>query len=143
MSLVSLDHVVEIVAAYVSHNAVGMTDLTKVIGDVHRAIVQLATGATVEPVVALVPAVSIRQSIKPDFIVCLEDGKKFKSLKRHLTLLGMTPDEYRAKWGLPADYPMVAATYATARSQIAKATGLGRKREPVKAKGKVRRAAVA
>ena len=75
------------------------------------------------------PAVSIRKSITPDFLVCLDDGKKFKSLRRHLATLGMTPDQYRAKWGLPSDYPMVAPNYAAARSQLAKQSGLGQLRK--------------
>ena len=85
----------------------------------------------VAPVAALVPAVNPKRSVFPDYIISLEDGRKFKSMKRHLGLLGMTPDEYRAKWGLARDYPMVAPNYAATRSALAKASGLGRKTAPV------------
>ena len=117
----------DIVSAHVGNNAVAIGDLPLLIRNVHDALVSLATPAP-EPVVELVPAVSIRTSVKPDYIVCLEDGKKLKMLKRHLmTAYGLTPDDYRAKWGLPADYPMVAPSYAEARRQLAKDIGLGRK----------------
>jgi predicted transcriptional regulator len=86
-----------------------------------------ATAAAPEPEV-LTPAVSIRKSMSPDHLICLDDGRRFKSLKRHLATLGMTPDQYRAKWNLPADYPMVAPNYAAARSALAKNMGLGQKR---------------
>jgi predicted transcriptional regulator len=98
---------------------------------VHSALVKIADGAgaaaTPEPEV-LTPAVSIRKSMSPDHLICLDDGRRFKSLKRHLATLGMTPDQYRAKWNLPADYPMVAPNYAAARSALAKNMGLGQKR---------------
>ncbi|TPK84572.1 MucR family transcriptional regulator [Mesorhizobium sp. B2-4-17] len=117
----------DIVAAYVSNNPVPVTELPKLIGDIHAALQGIGTPAA-EPVVKLEPAVSIRKSVTPDYITCLEDGKKFKSLKRHLsTHYNLSPDEYRAKWSLPADYPMVAPNYAAARSALAKAAGLGRK----------------
>jgi predicted transcriptional regulator len=119
----------EIVAAYVSNNSVAAADLPTIIRDVHASLQRLSTGGA-EPApaqVALIPAVSIRKSVTPDFIFCLEDGEKFKSLKRHLmNSYGMTPKEYRSKWGLPDDYPMVAPNYAAARSALAKSTGLGR-----------------
>ncbi|TPK60666.1 MucR family transcriptional regulator [Mesorhizobium sp. B2-3-3] len=117
----------EIVAAYVSNNPVPMVELPKLIGDIHAALQGIGTPVA-EPVVKREPAVSIRKSVTPDYIICLEDGKKFKSLKRHLsTHYNLSPEEYRAKWSLPADYPMVAPNYAAARSALAKASGLGRK----------------
>jgi predicted transcriptional regulator len=117
----------DIVAAHVSNNSVAVSDLPVLIANVHGALIQLGGPAPV-PEVKLEPAVSIRASIKPDYIVCLDDGKKLKMLKRHLmTHYGMTPDDYRAKWGLPADYPMVAPNYAEQRRMLAKKIGLGRK----------------
>ena len=118
----------DIVAAHVSNNSVAVSDLPILIQNVHGALAGLGIAA-VEPVVKQEPAVSIRSSVKPDFIVCLEDGKKLKMLKRHLmTHYQMTPDQYRAKWGLPADYPMVAPNYAEQRRTLAKKIGLGTKR---------------
>lgn len=119
----------EIVSAYVSNNSVPSTDLPALIGEIHQALVKVASG-TVEPTVeAPRPAVPVKKSVTPDYIVCLEDGKKFKSLKRHLrTQYNMTPEQYREKWGLPADYPMVAPSYAKARSELAKEMGLGQQR---------------
>jgi predicted transcriptional regulator len=117
----------DIVAAHVSNNSVAVSDLPTLIANVHGALAALGSGATA-PAVRQEPAVSIRASIKPDYIVCLDDGKKLKMLKRHLmTHYGMTPDDYRAKWGLPADYPMVAPNYAETRRMLAKKIGLGRK----------------
>lgn len=117
----------DIVAAHVSNNSVAMSDLPMLIGNVHTALSKLGTPAT-EPVAELVPAVSVRSSVKPDYIVCLEDGKKLKMLRRHLmTHYGMTPDDYRAKWGLAKDYPMVAPNYAEKRRELAKSIGLGTK----------------
>ena len=119
----------EIVCAYVSHNALSPTDLPKLIAEVHTALNGLHSADAPEPVEELKPAVPVRKSVAPDFIICLEDGKKFKSLKRHLrTHYNMSPEEYREKWGLPADYPMVAPNYAAARSQLAKQMGLGQQR---------------
>lgn len=119
----------DIVAAHVSNNSVGMADLPDLISRVHGALAGLGTEAPA-PVEEQKPAVSIRASIKPDYIVCLEDGKKLKMLRRHLmTHYAMTPDDYRAKWNLPKDYPMVAPNYAEARSALAKNSGLGRKRK--------------
>ena len=118
----------EIVAAYVSNNSVAAADLAALIGDVHSALVRIAKGAIAPaPVEAKpIPAVPIKKSVTPDFIVCLEDGQKFRSLRRHLSAkYGMTPDEYRAKWGLPDDYPVTAPNYAAQRSALAKASGLG------------------
>ncbi|MBT1159811.1 MucR family transcriptional regulator [Aminobacter anthyllidis] len=121
-----------VVSAYVSNNPVPVGELPGLIGQIHIALKGTAGSAAPEKPEALKPAVPIRKSVMPDYIVSLEDGKKFKSLKRHLaTHYGLTPDEYRAKWGLPADYPMVAPNYAAARSALAKTMGLGRKpKEP-------------
>ncbi|OYX37235.1 MucR family transcriptional regulator [Sphingomonas sp. 32-62-10] len=118
----------DIVAAHVSNNSVAVSDLPVLIANVHTALAGLG-GPVIEPEVKQEPAVSIRASIKPDFIVCLEDGKKLKMLKRHLiTHYQMTPEQYRAKWDLPADYPMVAPNYAEQRRTLAKKIGLGTKR---------------
>ena len=126
---VRLEQVAEIVSAYVSNNALSTADLPKLIAETHMALRSLAT-AELSPVLEeLTPAVPIKKSVTPDFIICLDDGKKFKSLKRHLTQLGMTPAEYRAKWGLPSNYPMVAPNYSATRSSLAKSNGLGRKPE--------------
>ena len=119
----------DIVSAYMSNNSVSVGDLPALIGDVHNALLRVSTGAVEATAEAAKPAVSIKKSITPDYIVCLEDGKRFKSLKRHLrTQYDMSPEEYREKWGLPADYPMVAPNYAQARSQLAKDMGLGQQR---------------
>jgi len=132
----NIDNLIEltadVVAAYVSNNPVPVGDLPALIGQVHAALKGTAGSVSVEEPQALKPAVPIRKSVTPDYIISLEDGKKFKSLKRHLsTHYGLTPNEYRAKWGLPADYPMVAPNYAAARSALAKTMGLGRKpKEP-------------
>ncbi|SMF66342.1 MucR family transcriptional regulator [Allosphingosinicella indica] len=118
----------DIVSAHVSNNSVAVSDLPTLIQNVHSALNGLGQAAQ-EPEAKLEPAVSIRSSIKPDYIVCLEDGKKLKMLKRHLmTHYSMTPDEYRQKWGLNADYPMVAPNYAEQRRTLAKKIGLGTKR---------------
>ena len=118
----------DIVSAYVSNNKVGSAELGKLIEDVHAALQRAPNGPAAPEPEPLVPAVPIRKSVTPDYIVSLEDGRKFKSLKRHLAgTYGMTPDEYRSKWGLPRDYPMVAPNYAKARSELAKSMGLGRK----------------
>jgi predicted transcriptional regulator len=116
----------DIVAAHVSNNSVAVSDLPSLISNVHGALAGLSSGGSA-PEAALEPAVPVRSSVKRDYIVCLEDGKKLKMLKRHLmTHYGMTPDDYRAKWGLAADYPMVAPAYAEQRRDLAKAIGLGR-----------------
>ncbi|MBS0243551.1 MAG: MucR family transcriptional regulator [Proteobacteria bacterium] len=120
----------EIVAAYVSKNAVAPADLPTLIGDVHQALSRAAGNTEIIERDDLKPAVPVKKSVTPDYIVCLEDGKKFKSLKRHLrTHYKMSPEEYRAKWQLPHDYPMVAPNYAAARSQLAKKMGLGTRRD--------------
>jgi predicted transcriptional regulator len=116
----------DIVAAYVGHNSVSAGELPSLIQSVHRALAGVSSGT--EPVEAAPkePAVPIKRSITPDHLVCLEDGRKFKSLKRHLrTKYNMSPEDYRAKWGLAKDYPMVAPNYAKARSELAKQMGLG------------------
>ena len=117
----------DIVAAHVSNNSVAVSDLPVLIQNVHGALKGLS-GAASAAEARPEPAVSIRSSVKPDYIVCLEDGKKLKMLKRHLmTHYGLTPDEYRQRWGLPADYPMVAPNYAEQRRTLAVKIGLGRK----------------
>jgi predicted transcriptional regulator len=119
----------EIVSAFVSTHSVASGDLPGLINQVHSALYRTSTGAIEPETEALRPAVSVKKSITPDYIVCLEDGKKFKSLKRHLrTHYDLTPEQYREKWDLPADYPMVAPNYAKARSALAKEMGLGQKR---------------
>lgn len=119
----------EIVSAYVSNNPVSTTDLPNLIGDVHAALARLRNGAAAAPVERAKPAVNPKKSVFADFIICLEDGKKFKSLKRHLrSHYNLSPEQYREKWGLPADYPMVAPSYAQARSSLAKRMGLGQRK---------------
>lgn len=119
----------DIVAAYVSNNTVAASDLPGLINEIHNALVRVS-GNTIQALPEVPkPAVPAKKSVTNDYIVCLEDGKKFKSLKRHLrTQYNMSPEEYREKWGLPADYPMVAPNYAKARSQLAKQMGLGQQR---------------
>jgi predicted transcriptional regulator len=118
-----------IVSAYVSNNSVPSADLPTLISHVHSALTRVSSGHGEVPSEPPKPAVSVKKSITPDYIVCLEDGKKFKSLKRHLrTQYSMTPELYRDKWGLPPDYPMVAPNYAAARSHLAKQMGLGQQR---------------
>jgi predicted transcriptional regulator len=119
----------DIVAAHVSNNSVAVSDLPLLISNVHGALAGLGAKAPEPEVKKQEPAVSVRSSIKPDYIVCLEDGKKLKMLKRHLmTHYQMTPEQYRTKWNLPADYPMVAPNYAEQRRSLAKKIGLGTKR---------------
>ncbi|MHB1101615.1 MAG: Ros/MucR family transcriptional regulator [Devosia sp.] len=118
----------EIVSAYVSKNAVSAADLPKLLRGVHGALSALGSAVEVQAAIDLRPAVPPKKSVTPDFIICLEDGKKFKSLKRHLrTQYDLSPDEYREKWDLPANYPMVAPNYSAIRSRLAKDNGLGRK----------------
>ena len=124
-----IDLAADIVSAYVSNNSVPAADLPALIADIHGALIRLGGVVVAEPSEPQKPAISVKKSIAPDFIVCLEDGKKFKSLKRHLrTQYNMSPEQYREKWGLPADYPMVAPNYAAARSRLAKEMGLGQQR---------------
>ena len=116
----------EIVSAYVSNNSVPSSELPSLLSDVHAALVRVATGAQPVVVEAAKPAVPPKKSITSDYIICLEDGRKFKSLKRHLrTQYNLSPEEYREKWGLPADYPMVAPSYSARRAEIARQTDLG------------------
>jgi predicted transcriptional regulator len=116
----------DIVSAYVGNNTVAAADLPNLIQSVHRALAGVSTGVETAEVAPKEPAVPVRRSITADYLICLEDGRKFKSLKRHLrTKYNMSPEEYRAKWGLPKDYPMVAPNYAKARSDLAKQMGLG------------------
>ena len=119
----------DIVSAYVSNNSVPASDLPILINDIHATLLRVTAGTVVATADAPKPAVPAKKSITNDFIVCLEDGRKFKSLKRHLrTQYNMSPDEYREKWGLAPDYPMVAPSYAKARSNLAKQMGLGQQR---------------
>ncbi len=116
----------DIVAAYVCNNVVSTADLPALIQSIHRALTGVVAGGEVAEVAPKKPALPLKRSITPDFLICLEDGRKFKSLKRHLrTKYNMSPEEYRSKWGLPKDYPMVAPNYARARSDLAKQMGLG------------------
>jgi predicted transcriptional regulator len=129
----------EIVSAYVSNNTVPASDLPALIHNIYNAL--SGVGATVVEVVPEIqkPATSIKKSITPDYLICLEDGKQFKSLKRHLrTQYGISPEEYREKWGLPSDYPMVAPNYAEARSKLAKEMGLGQQRRKAAAARRTR-----
>jgi len=120
---------VEIVSAYVSNNSISATQVPEVISTVYGALDSINGQTVTASAESQKPAISVRRSINPDHIVCLEDGKKLKMLKRHLrAAYGMSPDEYRAKWGLPSDYPMVAPNYALQRSAFAKQIGLGRKK---------------
>lgn len=122
-----------IVSAYVSANALPTALVPALISQVHGALVSLVTPRSKVVPVVLAPAVTVKKSVTPDFLICLEDGKRFKSLKRHLaTNYDMTPDQYRAKWGLPADYPMVAPNYSITRSLLAKSSGLGKSKPAAK-----------
>lgn len=124
-----IDLAADIVSAYVSNNSVTATDLPALIAEVHAALLQVAGGVASPTSEAPKPAVPVKKSIANDYIVCLEDGRKFKSLKRHLrTQYDLSPEQYREKWGLPSDYPMVAPSYAKARSTLAKEMGLGQQR---------------
>jgi predicted transcriptional regulator len=125
----------EIVAAYVSNNPVPASELPGMIKSVHATLGGLTGGAAAELLTSQKPAVNIKKSITPEYIVCLEDGKKLKMLKRYLrSRYGLSPEDYRAKWGLPADYPMVAPNYAAQRSEFAKKIGLGRSSPPSKSR---------
>lgn len=118
----------DVVAAYVAHNVLSADKLPEFIGSIYGALNKASVQATEPPKVELTPAVPVKKSVTQDFIVCLEDGKKFKSLKRHLkSCYDLSPEEYREKWGLPRDYPMVAPAYAAARSSLAKSMGLGQR----------------
>ncbi len=125
-----------IVSAYVSNNSVPSSEIPNLIGHVHSALLRVSGGQISTPAEPLKPAVPVKRSVTPDYIVCLEDGLKFKSLKRHLrTRYSMTPDQYREKWNLPPEYSMVAPNYAAARSQLAKQMGLGQQRRRRRERG--------
>jgi len=125
----------DIVSAYVSNNSVPAGDLPGLISEVHLALARVGNGAAEASAEAPKPEIAIKKSITPDYIICLEDGKKFKSLKRHLrTQYNLTPEQYREKWGLAPDYPMVAPNYAKARSDLAKEMGLGQQRRKRRAR---------
>ena len=117
----------DIVSAYVSHNSVPRADLTALIASVHAALTGVSESS--RPEEPLTPPVPINKTIRPDYIVSLEDGRQYRSMKRHLTARGLTPEQYRAKWGLRPDYPMVAPSYSKARSELAKTLGLGQSRK--------------
>lgn len=138
----------DVVAAFVGNNSVPSTELPDLIAKVHGALLRLTAPAPVVVEEVLKPAIPVKKSVTPEYIICLEDGLKFKSLKRHLrTKYNMTPEEYRAKWGLPNDYPMVAPSYAEARSNLAKKMGLGQQRKkpvtvaPAKGRGRAKKIA--
>jgi predicted transcriptional regulator len=135
----------DVVSAYVSNNSVASADLPMLLNSVYAALTQTAQGQNQQTKSELVPAVPVKKSVTPDYLICLDDGKKFKSLKRHLrTTYDLSPDQYRAKWGLPSDYPMVAPNYAKTRSELAKIMGLGqqrRKEQETPAKGRKARGA--
>ena len=125
----------EILTAFVANNSVPRAELAALFEGLHTALKRLAGGGEVAPAVIETsePAVSIRKSVTPDYLICLDDGLKFKSLRRHLTTLGMTPEQYRLKWNLPGDYPMVAPNYAAQRSALAKSFGFGLQEKPIAA----------
>jgi predicted transcriptional regulator len=134
----------DVVAAFVANNSLPIAELPALIQAVHGTVVKLASGAdipTIPQAAAKEPMVPIRKSITPDYLICLEDGKKFKSLKKHLAGLGLTPAQYREKWKLPADYPMVAPNYAAQRSALAKKLGLGQLRQKAPPRGRRSKAA--
>lgn len=127
----------EIVSAYVANNSVPAAELPALIESVYNALAKISSASSdVSVPIEAKPAVNPKKSVFEEYIVCLDDGKKFKSLKRHLSLLGMTPDEYRQKWNLPSDYPMVAPVYARQRSELARAIGLGQMRPGAKKRQK-------
>jgi predicted transcriptional regulator len=124
-----VDHTATIVSAYLSNNPTPASEIPNLINQIHAALLRVSSGRAETPPEPAKPAVAVKKSIHPDFLVCLEDGKRFKSLRRHLrSQYNMTPEQYREKWGLPPDYPMVAPNYAVARSQLAKKMGLGQQR---------------
>ncbi|SEO33566.1 transcriptional regulator, MucR family [Methylobacterium sp. ap11] len=116
----------DIVSAYVSNNSVPVSELASLIRSVHEAVARLGAAAPAEPE-RLTPPVPIKKTVSPDYLISLEDGRRYRTLKRHLAGRGLTPEQYRQKWGLPPDYPMVAANYAAQRSELAKSIGLGQK----------------
>src|SRR3712207_1166693 len=124
----SIEFAADIVAAFVSNNNVTVADLPSLITNVHVALTNLGQPAPPERERS-VPPISIKRTITPDFLISLEDGQRYKSLRRHLTARGLSPEQYRQKWGLPTDYPMVAPSYSARRSELARSMGLGRKRK--------------
>ncbi|AWN50329.1 MucR family transcriptional regulator [Methylobacterium sp. 17Sr1-1] len=122
-----IERAADIVSAYVSNNSVPVADLPALINAVHQSLSRLGDPQAVEAEKP-VPLMPIKKTVTPDYLISLEDGRQYKSLKRHLSTRGLTPEEYRRKWGLPHDYPMVAANYAAQRSELAKNSGLGRRR---------------
>jgi predicted transcriptional regulator len=138
----SIELAADIVSAFVSNNNVTTAELPSLISSVHAALENLGKPAQPEPQ-ALVPPVPIKRTVTPDFLISLEDGKRYKSLKRHLAGRGLTPEQYRQKWGLPRDYPMVAPNYSAQRSELARTIGLGQKRKGVARKGPTKVAAKA
>jgi len=123
----------DIAASFVSGNKLSTAELPALVREIHNALTALSSGKSEPEPQNLVPAVPIKNSVKPDFIICLEDGKKFQSLKRHLRSFDLTPEQYRVKWGLKHDYPMVAPAYAAKRSELAKRIGLGAMRQKARA----------
>lgn len=123
-----MDLAADIVSAFVSNNSVPASELPSLIGSVHAALQNVGQPAVKQDEVKPTPAVSVRKSVTPDYLISLEDGKPYKSLKRHLGKLGLTPEGYRQKWDLPRDYPMVAPNYAAKRSELARSMGLGQQR---------------
>jgi len=124
----------DIVSSFVANNSVQQAELSSVIASVHAALQGLTRPKQAEAEKPRQPAIPVRKSVTPDFLISLEDGKKYKSLKRHLSKMRLTPEDYRAKWGLPSDYPMVAPNYALRRSELAKSLGLGQRRRQAAAK---------
>ena len=121
---------VDVVRAYISNNPMPRAELTSLIQAVYSAVERLGKGSeSTRQAKAKTPAVPVRNSVTPEYLICLEDGKKFKSLRRHLRVLGLTPEQYRAKWSLPSNYPMVAANYSNNKSTMAKKVGFGQKRK--------------
>jgi predicted transcriptional regulator len=123
-----MDLVADIISAFVSNNSVPVSELPGLIGNVHAALQNVGQPAVKQEGTKSAPIVSVRKSVTPDYLISLEDGKQYKSLKRHLGKLGLTPEAYREKWGLPRNYPMVASNYAAKRSELAKNMGLGQQR---------------
>ena len=132
-----LEMTTEIVSAYVGNNSIASTELNELIVSIHDSLQNLTIGGVEAEPEPVKPAVPVRRSVTPDYLICLEDGKRLKMLKRHLrTTYGLSPDDYRAKWGLPADYPMVAPNYARQRSEFAKKIGLGKVGQEKRKRGK-------
>jgi predicted transcriptional regulator len=136
MSKSTAELAAELVASFVSHNSVPKSELPDLIQIVHDRLKQIETGTASPQPEPKTPAVPVRKSVTPDYLICLDDGRRFRSLRRHLATLGMTPDQYREKWNLPKDYPMVAPSYAAARSALAKKMGLGQKAQKARPSGR-------